>query len=1086
MVCGFYRLRNSHPGVHRGLLESFNRDPEGIYWPDVVQTVTSKTEELRQDSAVPDNMPFDSELQRVMDRAYRMDPSLPALAVFKAILNSEAAIAIELRTKNPIPLQMQRPPISAMVQQLDMAAARSAELRERLGRVVLGQDRAIEMLGNGFFEACLTDQGRGPRGIFTFLGPQGVGKTLMAEAFARAISDLEGGKFAFKRFDMGLYASWSDFPLLYGAGSEPGELTGFVNANPNCVLLFDEIEKGLPALIQSFLPMLDSGEVYDKALKRAVNFRGAWIIFTTNLGREYFDKTSPLGVGAAVSAEAFDLLASAKARTEIKDEEAVPVLSPEFVSRISKGGAVIFSRLEARHLLELVEHGLQVNARTREETARVFPPITADLDAQVLFLLSLLPNLEPRKAAARGRAWSIDIVRGAHAQLREELTELEGDEFSIHVSLGPKAKTFLSERLAKATQNALLIDEDLRTHQLLEPRLAEIGTNLLRCTGIENLEASLEQGIPGFILLDLSIHKGPSSSEVDHALAILENLRTKHTDIPIYVFSENPDRRAAFASIAERIMRKGGARDYIPYFRNSGQSVLEESFISRVREIAHSHRLEVLIRNQERSHVQVNYQPTYRLDFHRRLVIAELDNATEAVVVSAGDHAGGIGFSGIPKERLKDVIGLERAKDGLKDVLSWIQNPRSLRKMGGDIPRGYLLAGPPGCGKTMLARAFAGEAKLPFLGLSGSELSSQWYGNTEKKIREIFELAQKYAPAIIFIDEIESIAPDRGSLPDEVIWMAGIVNQLLVCMDGFRKEEAPVFILAATNNPERIDPALRRPGRLDKIIPIDLPHFKARLSFFQERLKKVPQAESVDIEDLAKATVGRTPAYLDRLVREAVYQAAKAGREQVTKQDFLNAKHLVLYGADLELDVSREELELTAHHEAGHAIARMVLSPSRQIDLITISPNENGSLGFVASHSPENQHSLTLQEVENDLVALMAGREAERLLRSDKGVTTGARSDLEKATQLATQAVAAWGFDEQIGPMVVGQSGGSGGIDLPDRVREMLKTAQKRAQELLKANNHDHALIVKELLEQQHIQGSELQALIKSGRHSEN
>ena len=818
--------------------------------------------------------------------------------------------------------------------------------------------------------------------------------------------------------------------------------------------------------------MLDSGEAFDKHLKRNVDFTGAWIIFTTNLGRELFDKATPLGDNAAVSAEAFDLLASAKARTEQKDEEAVPVLSPEFISRISKGGAVIFSRLEARHLLELVDQGLRNHEPKGAQVERVLPQVSAELEAQVLFLLSLLPNLEARKVVSRSRAWAMDLIRGTHDELREDLAALGSRGFELRVALAPQASAFLQARLDQATQSALLIDEDQPTFQLLEGRLAMAGTTLERCTGIEALKQTLDRNRPAFILLDLSIYKGPASSDVGQALAILEYLRTRHSELPVYVFSENPDRRTAFASIAERILRKGGARDFIPYFRNSNHAILEEAFASRVMEITHSHRLEVLFRNQERGHVQVHFEPSFSLDAATATVRVSLDNATEAVVVGAQDQAAGIGFAGIPKERFSDVVGLDRAKERLGFVLQGIRDPRTLRKLGGDLPRGYLLAGPPGCGKTMLARAFAGEAGLPFLALAGGELTAKWLGETEQKIRDLFDMARKYAPAIIFIDEIESIAPDRATLPDTTPWMVSIVNQLLSCMDGFKTQDAPVVVLAATNHPDQVDPAIRRPGRFDEVIPLDFPSFKARLAFFTKRLERVPRADGVDLEDLAKATVGRTPAYLDRLVREAIYLAAKDGREQVSQQDFQDAKHFVLYGADLDLDLSPEELELTAHHEAGHAIARLVLFPKNPIDLITITPSEGGSLGFVASHRPENQHSLSLQEIEDELTVLISGREAERRLRGDKGITTGASNDLERASTLARQAVTEWGLDDQLGPLVTSQAGGTGGIDASERVKVLLLTAQARSRALLASHQGWHLRVVQELLSQQSIKGS--------------
>ncbi len=1077
MVCGFFRLRNSHPGVNRAIREAFGRPPEDISWTDAIRRIAGEAEKLPDHVSVPENLPVDSDLHLVIDTAYRADPALSPSAILRAILGSNTVIAADLRAANPVPSTRDRLAASPMLQRLDHAADQRSILQEMLRKEVLGQDRAVEMLGNAFFQACAVDQASGPRGIFTFMGPQGVGKTLLAEAFATALTDLDETPCAFKRFDMSLFTSFSDLPLLYG-GPDAGELTGFVDGHPNCVLLFDEVEKALPTLIQSFLPMLDSGTVYDKGLKKSVDFRGAWIIFTTNLGRDYLDKVNLLGDTAAVSAEAFDLLVSAKARTQIKDEDASPVLSPEFVSRISKGGAVIFAKLEARHLLELVEFGLTDYTHSTEEPPSILPAIDASLDAQLLFLLSLLPRLDARRAASRSRAWAMDLIRGVHAELRDDLGTLGKNGFALEVRLSSQARLFLDAKLQNSTQTALLIDEDLRMFHLLEPSLGESGTILHRCTGIEGLEAALDRGKPAFVLLDLNIHKGPSSSQVDVALGILEHLRTKEPNLPVYVFSENPDRRTAFASIAERIMRKGGAREFIPCFRNSAHPFLDESFLAKILDLARNHSLEVLFRNQERGHVQVHFQPRFRFDLPARTAFVELDSVTESVVVTANDISSGPDFEPPPKERFADVIGLERAKGRLAQVLAWIHNPRSLRQFGVEIPAGYLLAGPPGCGKTMLARAFAGEAHLPFIAVDAGELSGKYWGETEARIRDLFQKAREYAPALIFIDELDSIAPDRSRISDDQGQNSRVVAQLLSSMDGFTKGGQQAFVLAATNYPDRIDPAMRRPGRFDEVITLDLPSCKERMEYFRRRLRMVPCAEGVDFADLAGATVGKTPAYLDRLVREAIYLAAKARRERVSLEDFREAKHLVLYGADANLDISPDELELTAHHEAGHAVAQLTLFPNRPIDLITITPNERGILGFVASHRSENQHSLSLREIEDELVMLLAGREAERRLRGDKGVTTGAGNDLERATRLATLAVSAWGFDEEVGPMVLAQGSLSMDVDVSHRVKGMLLAAQEKAKILLEQKMEAHGRIVQELLSQQNLSGDVLRQLI--------
>ena len=1072
MLCSFQHYVGCHPGVDQAIQTTFLRGAFEVHWPTAILNANREFE--KTSGALPTQVapPFDDTLQAIVDGVVRRDRTLSLGPLLQGLLCSGSSIARELMDANRIELQdSNAPKPSNLVSTLDDILRRSRSLKEILGRTVLGQDQAVDMLSSAYYQACATQvpEGRGPKGIFTFLGPQGVGKTLLAETFAQALKNIEGRDMPFKRLDMELYTTYADFQVLF-SGNEGGELTGFVNANPECVLLFDEIEKALPDLIQALLPMLDSGRVRDKSLRVDVDFSKVWIIFTTNLGREYFDRNSPLAGGASVSAEIFDLLASARLRKQQGDRNASSALSPEFVSRLAKGGAVILADLEARHYLELISHSLTL--------PEPLPKFQVSTGAQATFLLSLLPNLDARRVATRSRAWALDLLREAHSDCQTELGAMGDHPFSISVDLDHEAASGLSARLAALELLVLVVDDDPTPTDLIADELAKVGTKTRRCASLQELKEVLERTNPAFVLLDLNIHHGATSSEVNEALDILAHIRRRRPSLPVYLYSENPQDRVAFQAVAARALSKGGAAGFIPYLRKSPHPATDWSFLSRVMELERDARLHALVRSLERARTRLHFQVRTRFNPAKKMIEIEIGRIGEEVVVNAVDQGAHIGFAGIPTERLSDVIGLDRAKARLRQVLGWLRDPRALRALGGQPPRGYLLTGPPGVGKTLLAQAFAGEAGLPFLPLAASELTAYEYGESEERIRDIFSLARKYAPSVIFIDELDGVAMDRAQMKGENQWMASVVNQLLSCMDGHHRDENPVFVLGATNHPDHIDPALRRPGRFDELITLDLPSHKARVRFFQKKFEKVPGSASIDIESLARATTGKSPAYLDRLVREAIYLAASENRTNLTQADFQAAKRLVVYGAQADIEIDPKELELTAHHEAGHAILRCLLFPLRPIDFITIAPTEGGVLGFVATPFPENQHDIRRQEVLDELVVLMGGREAERHLRGDDGITTGASQDLVTAAELARSYVLHWGFSDEYGPMVE-LEGLQGGDPAPlTSIRKLLRDAKDRAFALLEAHSATHARIVRELMDQQSLEWKDLQRIL--------
>jgi len=445
------------------------------------------------------------------------------------------------------------------------------------------------------------------------------------------------------------------------------------------------------------------------------------------------------------------------------------------------------------------------------------------------------------------------------------------------------------------------------------------------------------------------------------------------------------------------------------------------------------------------------------------------------------------------KSTFADVAGIEEAKEELQEIIAFLKDPKKFTRLGGRIPKGVLLVGPPGTGKTLLARAIAGEAGVPFFSISGSDFVEMFVGVGAARVRDLFIQGKKSAPCIIFIDEIDAVGRHRGAgLGGGHDEREQTLNQLLVEMDGFESNEG-LILIAATNRPDVLDPALLRPGRFDRQVVVPKPDVKGREQILTVHTRKIPLAEDVKLGVLAKGTPGFTGADLANLCNEAALHAASVGFPNVTMQCFEMAKDKVMMGRERRsMIISEEEKKSTAYHEGGHAIVASLIPGADPIHKVSIIPR-GMALGVTQQLPIDERHTYSREYLKNNITILMGGRVAEELVRGE--LTTGAGNDIERATMIARKMVCEWGMSEKLGPVTFGQRqemiflgrdisrqqdySEDTARNIDQEVREIVTSCYDRAKSILKGNLHVLHRVAKTLLEKEVIDGAEIKRIIE-------
>ncbi len=449
------------------------------------------------------------------------------------------------------------------------------------------------------------------------------------------------------------------------------------------------------------------------------------------------------------------------------------------------------------------------------------------------------------------------------------------------------------------------------------------------------------------------------------------------------------------------------------------------------------------------------------------------------------------------KVTFDDVAGIDEAREELQEIVEFLRDPQRFSKLGGQIPKGALLVGSPGTGKTLLARAIAGEAGVPFFTISGSDFVEMFVGVGASRVRDMFEQAKKNAPCIVFIDEIDAVGRSRGhGLGNSNDEREQTLNQLLVEMDGFEANEG-IIIIAATNRPDVLDPALLRPGRFDRQVVVPIPDIDGREKILGVHMKKVPLAPDVNPRVIARGTPGFSGADLANLVNEAALLAARRNKRLVAMQEFEDAKDKVMMGAERRsMVMTDDEKKMTAYHEAGHAIVSVHEDASDPIHKATIIPRGR-ALGMVMRLPERDSYSYHRDKMHANLSVAMGGRVAEEIIFGHNKVSSGASSDIQYATSLARNMVTQWGMSDKLGPLQyeeqsegylgMGQAqrtfrSGSTNELIDNEIKSLVEGAHARATDILKTHEDQLHLLAQALLEYETLSGEEINALLETGK----
>ncbi len=963
-------------------------------------------------------------------------------------------------------------PAQSMMPEL---VADTKRIQTILNEKILGQPHAVASFVSGYFQSALfaiTDQERvQPKATFLFAGPPGVGKTFLAEEAAKAIG------LPFRRFDMSEYSNQINVDQLTGldkaiVNSSEGLLTGFVAKNPRCVILFDEIEKAHQSAIYLFLQVLDAGILRDNKTDNEVSFRETILVFTTNAGKNLYEEESTDKISSIPRKVILSAL-----RKDVNPATGEPFFPAAICSRFASGNVVMFNRLTAYDLSTIIKRRLDKHAKELQGQLQ----IDVQMDERIPSILLMAEGATADARTVKSRAdafWGEELY---------ELFRLVSSERADH-----EPGEIKTVQLTVNTEGSGADTEPLLTPQIIPEAIAL--SNLKQtlepaCDGVCRVHYAADLNKVKKLYRDRDIQfiicDAPSSADtsflnredaVSSSRSFLIEVLSFIKEVPVYLLEDPKDPLSEEEKIS--YIRRGvqgflsADAENPEVLKNGLNDVIARALMQHnLNELARSNKVMTFETSQE----IIEGQPQAR--------IALFDFRLE-VAVEAGDSQNLLSAVSRPEITFDQVIGAEEAKKELRYFVSYLQDPKRFMGYGVDMPKGIILYGPPGTGKTMLAKAMAGESGVTFIAAEGNQFFNKYVGESEASVHRIFALARKYAPSILFVDEIDAIAKARTG--SEFTHAAeGVLTAFLSEMDGFSKDSRrPVFVLAATNfnvdagNAKSLDPALMR--RFDRRLFVDLPDKKGRAAFLERQTKDNPMFSiSQDgIDALAERSTGMSLAQLASVIELAKRDLVREGKKFI--DDAALEEAFETFNSGEKKEWSEEQTLRTARHEAGHAFLnwRNGEVPS----YITIVSRGNYG-GYMQHADQEGKLFYTRQELLDMICTSLGGRAAEIVYYGPQmGLSSGASGDLSQATAIARRILGTYGMDEAFGMATIepiqGQSGEVQKL-LMTETNKILREQMERAITLIGKNRASIDVLVEKLLQAGHLNGAEISGIFQ-------
>ena len=950
------------------------------------------------------------------------------------------------------------------------------KIRDQLSEVVFGQEYAISVITSGYFQAELlaaTDKARTrPAGTFLFAGPPGVGKTFLVNNF---VQKLEMTK-KFKSFDMSEYADPISYLDLIGYGNnykspQEGLLTGFVKRNPDCILLFDEIEKAHSTTLHLFLQILDQGELTDSKTNERVSFKDTLIFFTTNAGKGLYNAPDAYDFSSTPRSVVLKAL-----QREINPYTKQPFFPAALCSRFAFGNVVMFNHMSARSLCRIAEAEINKQATNFEKEYGI--KINFDRDVFTALLFAEGGNADARSLRGRaGKFFDDEIFELFRFMASDEhngdISELELIDFHIEL---PENNEITDLFLKKDSHEVFIFSSNETINEC--GKKCE-GINFVGSGDLESAKRSLSEKSFEFAIIDLFTDTLEGKKFINmedyesEARDVFWYIREKFSGLPIYILQRDG-----------KVLSKEEQKSYLREGVRGFVTLEDDNFSDNIDRICDEMYQQGSMKKLAAANRIVSFESGQSICDDGKTANITLFDFELTTAVDAEDTQNIMSNVSKPNVRFDSIIGAENAKNELRFFIEYLKDPKKFVESGLRAPKGVLLYGPPGTGKTMLAKAAATEAGVTFISAEGNQFIKRYLGEGKDDLHEIFAVARKYSPSILFIDEFEAIAKERRGGEHAFANGEDVLTALLTEMDGFSTDiSRPVFVLAATNfdvapgSGRSLDQALLR--RFDSKIYVDLPNKEERIRFIKMKRSgsKAFDISDREIENIALRSTGMSLADLDSIMEFSLRLAIRKTEKKVTDQVFDEAFETFIGGEEKAWDAS--QLERTARHEAGHTFLCWHFGETPSYVTIVA----RGDHGGYMLHVDEGKQVFTKEELLAKIRTSLGGRAAEIVYYGDvDGLSTGAGADLASATSAAKRIVCSYGMDDDFGLAVLDQKEAQDGEMLAkvrEAVNKILDQEMKNAIGIIKENRRSIDALVERLLSDNHLTGDEIKSVFE-------